>query len=260
MATTLRVVLNRVLTATGSSPIPALTTTLTDSLSLKALEFLNQFKEEIEDATYWRALRQTFTVNITANTNNAPITGADERARVIRVPAPQAGQLVPLVFDITASNNPYQLAEIPLSELLYRNLSDPAGTTMLNETYFAIDVQNDQAYLYIYPTPNTNVTIELHMHQPQRLLLPTDLDTSGLLLIPQSPLLIGTIWAVLEDRGEEMGQNAQYTEERYRTSLDSAIARDDAESGSLDQLVPDQVPFDGTSGSGGGVGTQGGTA
>lgn len=256
MATTLRVVLNRVLTATGSPQIPSTTTTLTDSLSLKLLEFLNQFKEEIEDATYWRALRQTFTINIAAGSNSAPITGADERARVIRVPAPQAGQLVPLVFDITAANNPFQLGEIAFSELLYRNMSDPAGTTQANESYFAIDVSNDVPQLYVYPTPNQNITIKIHMHQPQRALIATDLDTNGVLLIPMLPLLKGTIWFALEDRGEELGANAAFTEERYRMALDDAISRDDAESGSLDQLVPDQVPFDGTSGGGGGVGTQ----
>jgi hypothetical protein len=256
MATTLRVVLNRVLTATGSPQIPSTTTTLTDSLSLKALEFLNQFKEEIEDASYWRALRQVYTVNITANTNNAPITGADERARVVRAPAPQAGQLAPLVFDVTAPNNPIQLGEIPLSELLYRAASDAVGTVQTNSSYFAVDIQNDQAVLYVYPAPNQNVTIQLHMVQPPRALVATDLDTSGLLLIPMIPLLLGTIWAILEDRGEELGANAMYTEERWRTALDSAIGRDVGESGSLDQLIPDQVPFDGTSGGGGGVGVQ----
>lgn len=257
MATTLRVVLNRVLTATGSPPVPATTMTLTDTLSLKALEFLNQFKEEIEDTSYWRALRQTITVPIASGTNNAPIAGTDERARVIRVPAPQAGQLAPLVFDITATNNPVQLGEIALAELLYRNMSDPVGTTQTNPSYFAIDVPaNGTPNLYVYPTPSQNINVQIQVVQPPRALLATDLDTTGLLLIPQSPLLIGTIWAILEDRGEELGADARYTEERFRVSLDAAISRDDSEAGALDQLVPDQVPWDGTSGGGGGVGVQ----
>lgn len=233
--TTLRTTLNRVLTAIGETTIAAATTTIADALPLKLLEFANEFKEEIEDATYWRALRQTISVTVTANTNNAGITGTDGRARVIRVPAQQAGQLVPLVFDVTVPTNPIQLIEMPLAELLYRTTSDGTGVTTVQPDHFAVDVSGDQAQLYVYPTPSTQRTINVAMQVPQATLLTTDLDTA--IKIPTLPLLKATIWFALMDRGEEMGANGAFTEERYRTSLDDAISRDSAEAGTNDVLV-----------------------
>lgn len=234
-ATTLRTILNRVLTAVGETPVDVLITNITDILQLKILEFLNQFKEEMEDATYWRTLRQSISNTVLANTNNIAIAGTDERARVIRAYSEQAGVLVPLVFDITASNNPIPLLELPLDELLYRYYTDASGTTTVQPSYFSIDVSSGQAVLYVYPTPNTQRTIVTTMHVPQATLLASDLDTA--IKIPTLPLLKGTIWYTLLDRGEEMGAQGTFTEERYRTSLDDAISRDVSESGSLDQLI-----------------------
>lgn len=227
--------MNRVLTAIGETPVNAATTTIADTLQLKALEFINQIKEEIEDASYWRALRQRLTVTVLLNTNTAVISGTDERARVIRQPEATIGQLVPLVFDVTAANNPAALQEIPLNELLYLTEQGGTNTTTVQPDRFAIDVSSDTAEIYLYPTPNTTRTIVVYMHVPQPALAVTDLDTD--VKIPTLPLIKGAIWYLLLDRGEEMGASGAFTEERYRTSLDDAIARDVGESGSLDQLV-----------------------
>src|ERR1700745_453692 len=150
MAVTLRTVINRVLTAVGEAPVGASVSDLTPlPLPLKVLEFINQIKEEIEDATYWRALRQTFTVTvpIASGYPNSPtaIAGTDERSRVIRVPEAEAGQLVPLVFDITnASTTPVPLGEIAVGELIYRLLSDGSsgGASTVQPSYFAVDMSN----------------------------------------------------------------------------------------------------------------------
>lgn len=238
MAISLRTALNRVLTAIGEPLIPPTTTTIADPLQLKLLEFLNQFKEEIEDASYWRALRQTITVTVAANTNTAAIPGTDERARVVRVPEPQAGQLVPLVFDITDSNNPIPLFEVPLNEIQYLNAANAPLFATVQPDRFAMDVASGQVVLTVYPQPTSARTIVVYMHVPQQYMDPTTLD-NPILMIPALPLMKGTIWYALMDRGEEMGANAMFTEERYRTSLDDAISRDTAEQGQMDQLVPD---------------------
>jgi len=235
MAVTVRQALNRVLTAIGESSIDVLATSVTGTLPLKLLEFLNQFKEEIEDANTWRALRTQVTVTVLANTNNVAIPNADERARVVRVPEPQAGMLLPLVFDVNNPQNPIALVEIPLAELLYRANTEGAGQTVQEPTYFAVDVQADAAILYVYPMPNVNRTVSLYMYIPQAVLAAADLDTA--IKIPSLPLMKGVIWYALTDRGEEMGANSAFTEERYRTSVDDAISRDSAEQGTNDQLV-----------------------
>jgi hypothetical protein len=156
---------------------------------------------------------------------------------------------VPLVFDITAANNQIPLFEIPLAELLFRTLQDSGQTTVQPDRY-AIDNTSGQCVLYVYPKPNTQRTISVGMHVPQAALIHTDLDTG--ILIPTAPLLKGAIWYIQLDRGEEMGPGGAFTEERYRTSLDDAIARDNAESGTGDQLITDQIPWWGWSGGQGG--------
>lgn len=235
MATSLRTVLNRALVAIGEATIDPAATVLSTSTQLKLLEFCNQIKEEIEAAGHWRSLRQTITVTVTANSTSASVVGSNERARLIRVPATQVDRFVPLVFDITAPTNPIQLTEMDLSELQYRQIQDGTQTVAVQPSYFALGAGSDAATLYVYPKPSTQRSIQLVMTVPQATLVTTDIDTN--LLIPSAPLIKGTIWYAREDRGEELGPQGVFTEERYRTSLDDALALDNTEQGDMWQMV-----------------------
>ena len=62
-----------------------------------------------------------------------------------------------------------------------------------------------------------------------------DIGTS--ISIPHMPVELGMTYFAMEERGEELGPNGLFTEKRYQTSLNNAIARDVAELGELN-LVP----------------------
>lgn len=53
------------------------------------------------------------------------------------------------------------------------------------------------------------------------------------ILMPSRILEIGAAWWALEERGEELGTNSMFTEERYRTAMDDLVGKDRATQGDL---------------------------
>jgi hypothetical protein len=68
MAMTFRQMMNSVLGSIGSTQIPSTQTTITDPYQLQVATFLNQIREEVEDAWNWRALWVTYNINYLAIT------------------------------------------------------------------------------------------------------------------------------------------------------------------------------------------------
>jgi hypothetical protein len=123
---TFRTILNRVLRTLREDEVDASETELTDDYQKLVATFVNQIKEEVEDAHTWRDLQQTHTASIVANTQIATIVDATDRSRVVHM-AGEDGP-VPLVFDITTPTAPIPLWEVPLADLEYRIASDSPGT------------------------------------------------------------------------------------------------------------------------------------
>ena len=74
------------------------------------------------------------------------------------------------------------------------------------------------------------------------ILSPTVLVSGGLsgglgadspIVMPSRVIEIGTSWWTLEERGEELGANSMFTEERYRRALDDMATKDQAMQGDL---------------------------
>lgn len=236
MSDTFRQVLNSTLRAIGEDEIDGSLTELSDTYHLFLLEIFNQFKEEIEEAVNWRALHQTIPVTITANTRIATITGATDRSRLVRVNDQHSGQFIPLVFDVTDSDEPTPLKELDLATFIYKESIDPVTTASDEPTWFAIDnTAGDVLKLRVFPKPTTQRTINVTLVVPQAPFASDDL--SVVVSIPTRALKVALVWYALQERGEELGAGSLFTEERYRTALDDAVSREVAESGSLD-LVP----------------------
>lgn len=53
------------------------------------------------------------------------------------------------------------------------------------------------------------------------------------IIVPSRVIEIGTSWWALEERGEELGTNSMFTEERYRRALDDLATKDQAMQGDL---------------------------
>ena len=234
MATTFKQVINKVLERIGEDTISASISSLNDTYHLLLASIVNDVKEQVEDAHNWRALRQFINVTIPAQAVSAAVTGANESSRVIRIQQAEKG-ITPLVFDITDADNPVPLIELDLAELLYHDTMNP--NQYQEPGYFAVDnSEGDVLNLYVYPRPAEERTIKLGLFVPQGYIESTELDTE--IKVPVRPLIVGSVWYALEERGEELGVNALFSEQRFRDALDSAIARDSAESGDSYELVP----------------------
>lgn len=325
MAMTFRQLMNSVLGSIGSAQIPAANTVISDTYQLQVATFLNQIREEVEDAWNWRALWQTYNINYlaitplqtipvpifptyaitftgavlagatsatlsavwpnssgpyqilfsdgetrtatfalnsasvtwtTALTGNTTSTAAinvtaiidsltgivpNTRSRTVRMRDKRVGKEVALCFDVTTFGIPFPLEEMTKASIYYFN-------TVLNQTPvaystgFAVDnTSGDQMNLLVYPPANANRIIQLTLCTPVPRIDPTVAGSNGgldtLITIPTQPIEYGTIWYALQERGEELGTNTVFTEERFRTALDDAISRDQEESGGIEMIV-----------------------
>lgn len=228
--------MNRVLRATGQAQIPCELETLEEDNHLLILEFLNQFKEEIEGYHQWRSLKQTWDAAVPANVGFGFFGSGDvlvtNKARLFRVQTD--GRSFPLVYDKTDPAKPFRLHERDLS-VTYDALHMDGGVTATQADTFSVDVNNEHLFVRLYPVPNTDRTVTATLIVPQKYLDVSDLDTP--IDIPTRALLIGTVWAVLEERGEELGQSSMWTEERYILARDQEVSSDLGEQGDL-ELVP----------------------
>lgn len=325
MAMTFRQMMNSVLATIGSTQIPATQTTITDTYQLQVATFLNQIREEVEDAWNWRALWVTYNINYLAITplqtipvpifptyplilSTGPVGGAtsitlasvwpnssgpyqivfsdseiitgqfvngsatatlntalvntvtataainvtaiidsltgavaNTRCRTIRMQDKRVGKEVGLCFDVTTFGIPFPLEEMTKASIYYFN-------TVLNQTPvqystgFAVDnTTGDQMNLLVYPPASANRVIQLTLCTPVPRIDPTIAGTTGgldtLITVPTQPIEYGTIWYALQERGEELGTNTVFTEERFRTALDDAISRDKDESGGIEMII-----------------------
>jgi hypothetical protein len=237
MAVTFKQLLNRALRITGEDEIADSTTEVSDTQHLLIAEMANQIKEEVEAAHNWRALRQTVTVSL-ASVNSGTITEADERSRVVRIQEPHRGKEVALVWDVTDSSNPFPLHELDLAELLWRREMDPDSSQDPN--YFALDnTSGDVLKLEVYPTPSDTRSIKLMLVIPQARLDAADTDDLITnIKVPTRPIEMGLIRYILEERGEELGINSQFSEEKETKALRDAVSLDAAEQGDYN-LVPE---------------------
>lgn len=234
MATTYRQLLNNVLIALSEDEIDSSTSELTTKYHKLLGLFVNQFKEQVEDAHNWRSLRSTEQVTVASGTSSVSLTEANERSRLLRVYDEMTGQESALVFDVTDSTQPYMLIEMDLSELLRRRALDTSSGN--DPIYFAVDnTGEDSMSLQVWPTPNENRTIDVTMIVPQAALAADDLDTN--LKVPARAIEIGATWYALEERGEELGVKGLFTGEMFEQTLGAAVARDAAEQGDYN-LVP----------------------
>lgn len=241
MAVTYRDLLNRVLRTLGEDEIPTAQSELEDTYTKLVGNFLNMIKEEIEDATNWRSLRQVLTATVSADALSGTIVGSTERSRLLQGDDVQWARnrgfgYVPLIFDTTNSNDPTPLIELELVDILYRDTLDPTQRTVTDVQFFAIDDSSgDTLDVLVWPRPSTNRTITANLVVPQARLIDTDLDTN--IIIPTRALEVGTLWFALEERGEELGINALFSEERYHKALDDAVSRDSEARGGIDLVL-----------------------
>lgn len=236
MAVTFKQLLNRALRITGEDEIGAAVTAVSNSNHLLIAEMANQIKEGVEAAHNWRALRQTVSTSVTT-TGSATVTEGNESTRVVRIQDPLRECEVALVFDITDSASPQPLKELDMADLLYRRTMETTSTSI--PSFFAFDNSaGDVLKIEVHPKPTATRTIQSTLVIPQSRLDAADsTDLATAIKVPVRTIEMGLIRYILEERGEELGINSAWSEEKEQLALMDLVSLDAAEQGGYN-LVP----------------------
>lgn len=247
MAATFRQIVNNVLTNIGEATIPPSNTTVSDTYQLQVCNFVNHIKEEVEASNNWSSLWTTYTMAYTSGNTTQKIVDSvsslspNSGCRTIRMMNPSYQREVALCFDVTSFPTPFAMMECALPDLIYYN-------TVLNQSpvayspYFCVqDLGNDVVNLVVGPAAQSSRNIQITLFNPQGRIDPTVAGSTGgldtAILTPNFPIELGSSWYALEERGEELGTNSMFTEERFRKALDDAISRDIGQKGDIMMIV-----------------------
>lgn len=221
--------------------IPDATTSTTDDYLLMILQFVNEAKEEIEEAGHaWMALRKTVTLTLAASTVEYDLTiagSADvdttERTRLLYVnvrgeyPYSNEGfftstNSVPQVYDVTDSDE-FRLDEWTQEKMERAHFLDNDETDA-QVTAFALYSDGDSLKIKVWPTPTGARTLKLRMYVPQAELSSTDLTTT--LTIPARQTWLFALFKANQERGDELGKEGSVLHTAYLNAHGSAVSRE----------------------------------
>jgi hypothetical protein len=205
-------------------------------------EFLNDVKEEVEDAWNWSQLRKILTFSTSSGVTVYNIGDASAINTQLTV-ADSDGNLFPLssiegYSTADASNEHSQILSMynTNQDIMMKNMSDDffnrvtyLGTTQNSDpTYWRTRGYDDQGDMNveIYPVPNGVHDIKVWTYQPQDEL---STDASVLVLTSAERAILYGTWAMaISERGEDGGQLYDEIAKKYNDYLSTAIARDRA--------------------------------
>jgi len=181
------------------------TVSKTDYSQLLGL-YINQAKDEVEDAWNWNVLRETLRVKTEPGVWNYIFTDAGYNSRVLNVYNDTLDQeLCPQPRDV-------------MTRLLTQN-------TQQNRQPISYDINSfydDAIEINLYPKPDAEYWINIDVVIPSEDL---SADTDEL-YVPKQPVILNALILALEERGE-IGQAAlEREDQKYRTSLLQAITND----------------------------------
>jgi len=218
MATT-REIVNRVLRGLRQFGliIPTGTDTITDDYLLMILQFVNEAKEEIEEAGWpWQALRQTVTITLASGTVEYDLTIAgaadvdtNDRSQLLYEQRNQFGSSerfynsmssIAQMWDVTTSDE-FRVHEVTQEKMERLHLTDDDETGQ--PAQFAVYSDGDSIRMKVWPTPDQTYTLKGRFYIPQTELLSTDTTTA--LSIPQRPVWMKALMKANAERGDELG-------------------------------------------------------
>jgi hypothetical protein len=203
---TLLQIVNRILERLRESTVAAYNST---DYSTLITAMVNQVKAEIEEAWYWHALRETYTVSAVVGTSNYALTDSGMNAVVIDG------------WNTTTNGRMTRGTVRDFDEYYFGTSSVPTN----NPTEYipaGFDANYDLT-IDIYPPPASTNTLKFTVYVPQ-----DDLAASATVpLVPQNVLIEETIARLLAERGDEGAPQAQPGSTFIRSDLlAAAVSRD----------------------------------
>lgn len=188
-------------------------------------DFVNDSKEEVEDAWTWSSLTKpvTFTSVIgvlsydLSDGSVVPTSGQTTNERSILL---YDQWLRPMAFDVTngTESQLYELEtlrrEREISLAVYQSTQQPS--------VFSLDSNGDGFLVLFSESPSQARNYKFYFKTPQDELT-ANADT---LLIPWRPVYLGALFAAYSERGEEIGEPGSVAEMNYKNSLANYISLD----------------------------------
>jgi len=185
-------------------------TTVSDTAYSELIgDFLNQIKEEMEDATSWNALRSTIQVTTVGDstTFRYSLTGTGQRS---------------LILDVWNDTEDMWLRKRSSQWLTARLNTVPVDVN--SAIYYGINGIDSSGDIYVdtYPVTSTTETLNFNMVVPEAI-LSVDTDETSM---PRRALVLGAWALAIDERGEDGGVSFTKADARYRAALSDAIAID----------------------------------
>jgi hypothetical protein len=196
-------IVNTVLRKLREVPVPSVS--FGDYSSLIG-DFVNEIKSEIESAHTWTLYRDDISFSTTASVESYPLIGFTQNSRIISV-----WNDTNKVFLTSTS--------IPIARM-----HNSAGTIGCPTEYYFKGVDSDNVtplfYLTAIPDSAYNIIIDSYITPPD---LSEDEDEY---LLYYMPLVLGTYWKAVEEKGEDGGVTANNAYSVYQKSLSDYILAD----------------------------------
>lgn len=186
---------------------------ITDDYTRLIARFVNEAKEEVEDAWNWTALRSTATVSAVSTATIYSVTGTFSRTRVNSAWNTTKKRELNAVgsYANTKKYETYGTVSGPVTDY------DVYGT---DSTTGALKVRT-------WPTPDSSQTLTFYLINPQgELSTSTDLSTE--IKVPSNPVIQLAYALAIKERGEDKGQLSPFQDESYFRALNKAVAQDEA--------------------------------
>lgn len=172
-------------------------------------EFINDIKQQVEDAYEWNALVTTLTADTEADLFSYVLVGSGDRFRVMDV--------------INDTSNVYMCnASATQMNGWFLNGSPQTGSPMFY-SFNGVDDNGDNL-VDIYPIPNGEYNLRFNVFIPQAD-LENDTDSPK---VPYRPVVLGAYARALAERGEDSGLSSGEAFSLYKHALSDAIALEDA--------------------------------
>ena len=184
-----------------------------DEYATLIADLLNETIREVQEAWHWNALRTTIDLPVVADTFRYSLIDTVYNSKILSV------------IDDTNDIKLRQLSPNAMSEKFLTNDTNYTAQP-LYWSLNGIDT-NDNMLIDIWPIPDAARTILVDVKIPQGLVTVDSTEIIG------SPMMyiLGTYAKAIQERGEDMGDNLRYAEQRYQLALSDAIAMDVANSG-----------------------------
>lgn len=185
-----------------------------ESYTKMIAQFVNDAKEEVEDAGPWKALRTEISFTSNPSETFVEVTGTNYRSYILR-----DKENTELLFR-SDSGSERRIPVVPLETVRNNRLSAQPVSQEPYQVAFGSD--GTQLVAYFYPTPDTAYTYTGIFVVPQDELV----ETTDTLTIPWKPVVRQAVYFAMDERGSEFAGRVETEAGKAQDALMNAILSD----------------------------------